>query len=261
LNLASRVPGKEEFRGLVDWFATMLEQSKVTVRLSTEAVPALLSGFDSVVIATGVRPRDAGIPTAPGAHVLTYGEVLSGRRDPGLRVAIVGAGGIGFDVAEYLVDEGRSTTLDLSEWLAEWGVSNETGPRGGLAEPRPHSPAREVTLLQRKPGKLGRNLGKTTGWIHRATLLARRVRMLGGVHYERIDPAGLHVSFGTERADPTLIEADSVVICAGQDSERALAESLFASGIEVHLIGGADRAVELDAKRAIDQGTRLGGQL
>ncbi|MCB2127639.1 MAG: NADPH-dependent 2,4-dienoyl-CoA reductase [Rhodobacteraceae bacterium] len=256
LNLAKQVPGKEEFHGLVNWFATMIAKSRVSLRLNVEATPELLAGFDEVVIATGVRPRDPGIEGQDGANVLTYIDVLRGAA-VGDRVAVVGAGGIGFDVAEFLTQKGESPTLHLDEWLAEWGVTDPAVARGGLASPRPEAPARMVTLLQRKPEKPGRKLGKTTGWIHRATLQAKGVVMVGGVNYERIDGEGLHVSSGSERADPRLIGADTIVLCTGQVSERSLADTLIATGATVHVIGGADLAAELDAKRAIDQGTRL----
>ncbi|MCT8330056.1 NADPH-dependent 2,4-dienoyl-CoA reductase [Albidovulum sediminis] len=261
LNLARRIPGKEEFDGLVEWFATMLAVRNVTLQLSVEADADLLSGFDVVVVATGVRPRDPGIPTLAGAQVHSYADVLSGRVTIGARAAIVGAGGIGFDVAEYLVERVPGPALSLDAWRAEWGVADPSDRRGGLADPHPEPPVRTVTLLQRKPGKPGRTLGKTTGWIHRATLAAKGVTMLGGVNYERIDASGLHVSFGPERERPTLIEVESVILCAGQESERGLAEALRARGMEPHVIGGAEIAAELDAKRAIDQGTRLGARL
>jgi len=177
----------------------------------------------------------------------------------GERVAIVGAGGIGFDVAEYLVHEGTSPSEDLAAWKAEWGVGDPEDQRGGLAPegPQPHAPARQVTLLQRKTTKLGKGLGKTTGWIHRAALKMKQVQMIGGVNYEAIDADGLHVSFGEARENPTLIAADTVVLCAGQVPEKALADALAKAGVTCHVIGGADVAAELDAKRAIDQGSRL----
>ncbi|MCW3780441.1 NADPH-dependent 2,4-dienoyl-CoA reductase [Defluviimonas salinarum] len=256
LNLAKMVPGKEEFHGLVAWFETMLGKSRIATRLGAEATPAMLDGFDEVVVATGVRPRDPGIAGQGGANTLSYIDVLSGA-PVGERVAVIGAGGIGFDVAEFLVEAGQSPAVDLREWMSEWGVTDPELVRGGLTKARPHPPARKVTLMQRKPGKPGRTLGKTTGWIHRATLLAKSVKMLGGVNYERIDAEGLHVTFGPDRHDPTLIEADTVVLCAGQESENRLADSLSRAGVTVHVIGGADVAAELDAKRAIDQGTRL----
>ncbi|MCU9848575.1 NADPH-dependent 2,4-dienoyl-CoA reductase [Defluviimonas sp. WL0024] len=256
LNLAKMVPGKEEFHGLVAWFETMLGKSRIATRLGAEATPAMLDGFDEVVVATGVRPRDPGIAGQGGTNTLSYIDVLSGA-PVGERVAVIGAGGIGFDVAEFLVEAGQSPAVDLREWMSEWGVTDPELVRGGLTKARPHPPARKVTLMQRKPGKPGRTLGKTTGWIHRATLLAKSVKMLGGVNYERIDAEGLHVTFGPDRHDPTLIEADTVVLCAGQESENRLADSLSRAGVTVHVIGGADVAAELDAKRAIDQGTRL----
>jgi 2,4-dienoyl-CoA reductase (NADPH2) len=256
LNLAKQVPGKEEFHGLVNWFATMIAKSRVSLRLNVDATPELLAGFDEVVVATGVRPRDPGIEGQHGGNVLSYIDVLRGAKVGG-RVAVVGAGGIGFDVAEFLTQKGASPTLHLEDWLAEWGVTDPAAARGGLAAPRPEAPARKVTLLQRKPEKPGRKLGKTTGWIHRATLQAKGVAMIGGVNYERIDSEGLHVSSGPERADPRVIGADTIVLCAGQISERSLADALIAAGVTVHVIGGADLAAELDAKRAIDQGTRL----
>ena len=193
LTLAREVPGKEEFRGLVGWFATMIERSGVELQLNTEATPAALAGFDEVIIATGVSARDPGIATDPGAQVLGYAEVLRGAQ-AGERVAIVGAGGIGFDVAEYLTQVGESATLHPAEWRREWGVGDPATSPGGLVEPAPQTPARTVTLLQRKPEKPGRKLGKTTGWIHRAQLAARGVKMLGGVNYERISPEGLHIA-------------------------------------------------------------------
>ena len=257
--MARRIPGKEEFYGLTDWFATMLERTGVEQRLGTEATPDLLAPFDEVIIATGVTPRDPGI-VVEGGQVVSYIDILTGRVTAGPRVAIVGAGGIGFDVAEFLtVDD--SPTLDLEEWKREWGVGDPAEAPGGLASPDPEPPTRKVTLLQRKAERPGRRLGKTTGWIHRAALHAKGVKMIGGVNYERVTPEGLHVSYGEARENPTLIEADTVVLCAGQLSERSLADQLIEAGRKPHVIGGADVAGELDAKRAIDQGTRLGAAL
>ncbi len=262
LNLAKQVPGKEEFHGLVDWFATMLTAPRITLRLGHEATADDVAGFDEVVIATGVTPRDPGIPVEPGAKVLSYIDVLTGA-PVGRRVAVVGAGGIGFDVAETLVHEGVSPTLDPGLWRAEWGVSAPWQDRGGLAPegPKPHRPAREVYLLQRKAEKPGRGLGKTTGWIHRASLAMKRVRMQGGVNYERITPEGLWISHGPDRAQPELLAVDAVVLCAGQEPERGLGTELDRRGIPHHRIGGADVATELDAKRAIDQAARLAVRL
>ncbi len=262
LNMAKQVPGKEEFWGLVDWYRTMLAGSDVDVRLETEATADALAGFDEIIIATGVMPRDAQIPGQDGPNTVSYRELLQGKVVAGDKVAVIGAGGIGFDVAEFLVTE-DSPTEDLDEWMEEWGVTDPAARRGGLAEagPQPETPARQVTLLQRKATKLGKGLGKTTGWIHRASLALRDVQMVGGVNYERIDAEGLHVSDGAARENPRVIKADTIVICAGQVSERNLAEALMTRGKSPHVIGGADVAAELDAKRAIDQGTRLAASL
>lgn len=263
LNMAKQVPGKEEFWGLVDWYRTMLETSGVTVKLNTEASADMLANFDEVIIATGVMPRDPGIPGQDAPHVLSYIDVLRGKAEVGKRVAIIGAGGIGFDVAETLVHEGTSPTVDLDAWKEEWGVGDPSETRGGLAPagPQPDAPAREVTLLQRKATKHGKGLGKTTGWIHRAALKMKNVKMIGGVNYERVEKGGLYVSFGEARENPQLIEADTIVLCAGQLPERSLADALEAKGVACHVIGGADVAAELDAKRAINQGTRLAAAL
>ena len=263
LNMAKQIPGKEEFWGLVDWYRTMLDVAGVTVKLGTEATAEMLEGFDEVIIATGVLPRDPGIPGEDGPNVVSYVDVLRGKADVGKRVAVIGAGGIGFDVSEYLAHEGTSPTEDLPLWMKEWGVADPSEVRGGLAPegPQPEPSAREITLLQRKKTKHGKGLGKTTGWIHRAALNMKDVNFVGGVNYERIDGEGLHVSFGEARENPTLIAADTVVLCAGQVSERSLADTLEAKGVTVHVIGGADVAAELDAKRAIDQGTRLAAGL
>jgi 2,4-dienoyl-CoA reductase (NADPH2) len=258
LNMAKQVPGKEEFWGLVDYYRAQVAAAGIDLRLGVVADVAALAGFDEVVIATGVAPRDTGIAGQDGPNVLSYIDVLRGKASVGKRVAIIGAGGIGFDVAEYLVTD-DSLTEDLQAWLTEWGVADPEVERGGVspAGPKPDAPVREVTLLQRKTQKLGKNLGKTTGWIHRAALQMKNVKMIGGVNYERIDAEGLHVSYGEARENPTLIAVDTVVMCAGQVPERSLADALIAAGRTCHVIGGADVAAELDAKRAIDQGTRL----
>ena len=263
LNMAKQVPGKEEFWGLVDWYRTMMATSGVDVRLNTEVNADDLADFDEVIIATGVVPRDVGIPGQNGANVLSYIDVLRGKAEVGKRVAIIGAGGIGFDVAETLVHEGVSPAVDLDAWKEEWGVGDPSETPGGLAlsGPTPDAPAREVTLLQRKATKHGKGLGKTTGWIHRAALKMKNVKMVGGVNYERIEEGGLYVSFGEARENPQLIEADTIVLCAGQLPERSLADALEAKGVPCHVIGGADVAAELDAKRAINQGTRLAASL
>ncbi|MEO9652217.1 MAG: NADPH-dependent 2,4-dienoyl-CoA reductase [Roseobacter sp.] len=263
LNMAKQIPGKEEFWGLVDWYTTMLTKTGVTVTLNTVVSARDLSGFDDVVIATGVAPRDPEIEGQDAPHVLNYIDVLRGKAKVGARVAIIGAGGIGFDVAEYLVHAGVSPTESLPDWMREWGVADPEIYRAGLAPngPQPHAPARQITLLQRKAEKPGKRLGKTTGWIHRAALNMKDVKMIGGVNYERISDEGLHISFGVARERPTLIPADTIVLCSGQQPERALAATLETSGQSCHIIGGADVASELDAKRAINQGTRLAAVL
>ena len=259
LNLARRIPGKEEFHGLVAWYETMVAARGIALRLGRAVGADDLQGFDEVIVATGTRPRDAAIPGQDGPNVLGYAAALGGA-PVGPRVAVVGAGGIGFDVADFLVSD-RSTTVDADAWRAEWGVSDPALHRGGLSPdgPRPPAPARQVTLMQRKPEAPGRRLGKTTGWIHRAGLKMRGVRMMPGLRYDRIDARGIHVTGPDGR--PALVEVDTIVLCAGQEPERALADALAARGIAAHVIGGADVAAELDAKRAIAQGTRLGADL
>lgn len=263
LNMAKQVPGKEEFWGLVEWYRTMVADTGIKTMLGKEVQAKDLTGFDEVIIATGVIPRNPDISGQDLPNVLDYIDVLRAKAPVGKRVAIVGAGGIGFDVAEFLVQQGTSPTENLPEWLAEWGVADPDAHRGGLAPegPQPEAPARAVTLLQRKAEKPGKRLGKTTGWIHRATLNMKGVKMIGGVNYESIEAGGIMVSYGEARENPTLIEVDTIVMCAGQLPERALADALEASGITCHVIGGADVAAELDAKRAIDQGTRLAASL
>jgi 2,4-dienoyl-CoA reductase (NADPH2) len=266
-NLARRVPGKEEFAETLRYFARRLQVTGVNLQLGTRAEAALLrqGGYDEIVLATGVVPRDPGIPGATeqraGGRLVGYADVLTGRVACGSRVAIVGAGGIGFDVAEFLVAGGHSTALDLAAWQREWGVTDPQLARSGLAAPEPLPPARQVYLLQRKAAPLGKGLGKTTGWIHRAALRMKRVEMIGGVNYERVDDRGLHISFGAEHAQPTVLEVDQVVLCAGQEPLCDLYQPLLEAGQRVHKIGGADVASELDARRAIDQGSRLAAQL
>jgi len=263
-NMARRIPGKEEFSETLRYFERRLQATGVTVHLSArvDAQSLVAQRFDHVILATGVTPRNPKIEGQDLPHVLSYVDLLLHSRPVGDRVVIVGAGGIGFDVAEFLVTPpGHSPTLDLKTWLAEWGVADPAEVRGGVVRPQPSPPARRVTLLQRKAGKLGKGLGKTTGWIHRAALQMKEVEMIGGVNYERITPAGLFVTYGEQRKDGQLIECDSIVLCAGQEPLRELQAPLQAAGIDVHLIGGALEAGELDAKRAIDQGTRLAATL
>lgn len=259
LNIAKKIPGKEEFYGLVDWYATMVAQSGVTLSLGREVVADDLMAFDEVIIATGVLPRDPEIKGQNGPNVLSYIDVIKNGAPVGKNVAIIGAGGIGFDVAEFLVHEGVSPTIDLEAWKREWGVGDPEETRGGLSPEgsAPEAPARNVVLLQRKAEKLGKRLGKTTGWIHRAALQMKNVKMIGGVNYEAVVPEGLQISYGEARERPEIITCDTIVLCAGQVPERSLADALIAKGKAAHVIGGADVASELDAKRAINQGTRL----
>ncbi len=263
LNMARQVPGKEEFDEMLRYFRRRIETTGVQLRLGTHVAAGDLAGFDEVIVATGVLPRDPKIKGQDHPSVLSYVDVLRGHRSVGQRVVIIGAGGIGFDVAEYLVHSGTSTTLDLPAWQAQWGVMDPALARGGLS-PAPMQvspPARQVTLLQRKAGKLGAGLGKTTGWIHRSSLKHKSVQMLGGVTYEAIGDQGLLISHGEKREEPTWLACDTVVLCAGQVPYRPLADELLAQGRTVHVIGGALEAGELDAKRAIDQAAQLAARI
>ncbi len=261
LNLARKIPGKEEFHGLVTWYQHMLDESKVTVRLGRAAGVQELAGFDVVVIATGVKPHLANIKGHERPQVVSYRAVLEERVPVGEHVAIVGAGGIGFDVAEFLTHDGGSPSEDIQLWRHHWGVSSPMEHRGGIHPdgPNPVQPARQVTLMQRSPERPGRKLGKTTGWILRSILKMKGVRMLGGVIYESIDELGLHIRLDGGVAH--LIKADTVVMCTGQEPERSLWIELTHAGENVHLIGGARETTGLDAKRAIDEGTRLAARL
>jgi 2,4-dienoyl-CoA reductase (NADPH2) len=260
-NMAKRIPGKEEFHETLRYFARRIESLGVRLALGQRVEAADLTGFDEVVIATGVKPRDPRIPGQEAAmargQVMSYVDVLLHRKPVGQRVAVIGAGGIGFDVSEFLVEEGHSPALDPAAWMKEWGVADPAMARGGVVEAAPAPPEREVFLLQRKSSGVGKGLGKTTGWVHRATLRMKRVQMIPGVNYERIDEGGLFITFGEKRENPRLLEVDTIVLCAGQEPMRELAAPLAALGMRHHLIGGADVAAELDAKRAIDQGSRL----
>ena len=262
--LAQRVPGKEEFAETLRYFRHRLEQTGVQLHLNCRVTAAELvtQQFDDVVLATGVTPRNPRIPGQECLGVLGYIDVLLGRQPVGQRVALIGAGGIGFDLAQFLVTPaGHSSTLDLPAWLAEWGVTDPSAVRGGIVAPDRPAAVRQVTLLQRSAGKPGQNLGKTTGWIHRAALKMKNVAMLSGVNYERISSSGsglnLFITFGNKRQNATVLELDNIVLCAGQEALRELLEPLRAAGVSTHLVGGADQASELDAKRAIEQGTRL----
>lgn len=256
LNLARRVPGKQEFDETLRYYRVQLDKHGVDVRLGTLVEASDLEDYDEVVIATGVTPRVPDIPGVGHPKVVGYVDVLNGNAEVGDRVAVIGAGGIGFDVSAFLTDGGGQETTE--EFLSRWGVDTDLATPGGLREPERPEPPRTLHLLQRRSGKVGAGLGKTTGWIHRLELRHRNVETVAGASYDRIDDEGLHLSVeGVKR----VLDVDTVVVCAGQEPRRDLAEELTAAGRSVHLIGGADEAAELDAKRAIDQGTRLAAAL
>ncbi|NII75349.1 2,4-dienoyl-CoA reductase (NADPH2) [Dyella sp. SG562] len=257
-NYAKRIPGKEEFHETLRYFRHRLADLGVSLRLRTRADVEALRGYDEVVIATGIAPRKVAFPGSDDARVLSYLDVLAHHRPVGQRVAIIGAGGIGFDVAEFLAEHAPSPTTDVLRWTREWGVDMRLDARGGLLAAAPEKPARQIWLMQRSEGRPGARLNKTTGWVHRATLKNKQVAMLGGVSYDRLDEAGLHITVGGK---PQLLPVDHVVVCAGQEPLRELADALLAAGVAAHVIGGADVAAELDAKRAIAQGTRLASTL
>ncbi|MFF6776983.1 FAD-dependent oxidoreductase [Streptomyces sp. NPDC012637] len=258
LNIAKQVPGKEEFEETLRYFRVQLAERGVEVRLDTLVTPADLDGYDEVVVATGVTPRTPEIEGVDHPSVVGYLDVLRDRVPVGERVAILGAGGIGFDVAEFLTDGGEGASQDPETYFRQWGVDTSYEARGGLRTPERPRPPRQVHLLQRKTTKVGAGLGKTTGWIHRTELKHRGVTMVAGASYERIDDEGLHI---TVDGEPQVVPVDTVVLCTGQEPRRGLYEELVAAGRAAHLIGGADVAAELDAKRAIDQGTRLAAAL
>ncbi|MGW6201891.1 oxidoreductase [Kribbella sp. NPDC055110] len=251
--IAQQIPGKEEFAETIRYYRRRLELTGVKLHLGRRAGAGDLAEFDEIVLATGVVPRVPAIPGIDHPKVLSYVEVVRERKPVGDTVAVIGAGGIGVDVSEFLT----TTSPDLAAWKAEWGVGDPTQLPGALAVPQPEPSLRKVYLLQRKAGKIGAGLGKTTGWVHRAALKNKQVEQLRGVNYERIDDDGLHVTFGPKREKARVLAVDTVVVCAGQEPVRELAEVLRATGRPVHLIGGADVAAELDAKRAIEQATRL----
>lgn len=258
LNVARQVPGKQEFDETLRYFRDRLTEYGVDVRLNTLVGAADLDGYDEVVAATGVVPRVPGIPGVDHPSVVGYLDVLRDRVPVGERVAILGAGGIGFDVAAYLTDPGDGASHDPDVYFRNWGVDTGHRAPGGLAAPARPATARTVHLLQRRTSKVGAGLGKTTGWIHRTELKHRGVTMVPGVRYDRIDDAGLHITLDD---GPVVLEVDTVVLCTGQEPRRDLYEELSAAGRGVHLIGGADVAAELDAKRAIKQGTELAAAL
>jgi 2,4-dienoyl-CoA reductase (NADPH2) len=257
-NLARKIPGKEEFDETLRYFGRMIELHNVDLRLNTRvsADALIAAGYDEVVVATGITPRSPKIDGIDHAKVVSYVDVITGKAVVGQKVAIMGAGGIGFDVAELITHAGVSAALDISIFAKEWGIDFENHPRGGVTgvEPVVASNGREVFLLQRKASTVGKGLGKTTGWAHRITLQRRGVHMLAGVEYVAIDDAGLHIRLD---GAPRLLEVDTVIICAGQEPARQLYDALLATGQSAHLIGGAFEASDLDAKRAIKQATEL----
>ncbi|WP_327134359.1 NADPH-dependent 2,4-dienoyl-CoA reductase [Streptomyces sp. NBC_01343] len=258
LDIARRIPGKEEFEETIRYFGTQLAARAIDVRLNTRADVETLQGYDEVVVATGVTPRTPDIEGVERANVVSYLDVLRDGAPVGERVAVVGAGGIGFDVAEFLTDSGEGASQDPETYFRHWGVDTSYAGPGGLTAPERPAPPRQVHLLQRKTTKVGKGLGTTTGWIHRAELKHRGVVSVAGATYDRIDDEGLHITVDGEQR---LVPADTVVLCTGQEPRRDLYEALLAAGARPHLIGGADVAAELDAKRAIRQGTELAATL
>ena len=257
-NLAKRIPGKEEFYETLRYYRRMMDLHHVTLRLGVRVDAAALQaeGFDEVVVATGITPRTPSIPGIGHAKVISYLDAILGRKPVGQRVAILGAGGIGFDVAELVSHQGTSAALDVDVFAREWGIDFKNHPRGGVTgvQPQVAKNARSVTLMQRKADALGKSLGRTTGWTHRLTLNRRGVQLVAGVDYRLIDDAGLHT---TVNGEPRLFAVDTVIVCAGQTPLRSLHDELVALGVTSHLVGGAFEAAELDAKRAIDQASRL----
>ncbi|MDO6515412.1 NADPH-dependent 2,4-dienoyl-CoA reductase [Neptuniibacter sp. 2_MG-2023] len=258
-NIAKRIPGKEEFYETLRYFSKQVELTGVELKLNTFVNAEMLEeqGFDEVVLATGISPRTPDIEGIEHRKVLNYLDVMSGA-EVGQKVAVIGAGGIGFDISEYLIHQGESTSLNIPAFMQEWGVDMTMDARGGVEKMTPvfEPAAREVYLLQRKKSKVGAQLGKTTGWIHRADLAKKGVNMLNNCEYLKIDDEGLHLLVNGE---PQTLAVDNVIVCAGQEPRRELVEQI--KNVAVHLIGGADVASELDAKRAIDQGTRLAADI
>ncbi|MFE1076963.1 FAD-dependent oxidoreductase [Nocardiopsis alba] len=258
LNMARRVPGKGEFDETLRYYRVQLDKHGVDVRLNTTVTEYDLGGYDEIVLATGVSPRTPDIPGIDHPSVVGYVDVLRGGAPVGEKVAIIGAGGIGFDVAEFLTDTGENAGEDPEAFFRQWGVDTDYRERGGLTGPSRVAPPRRVHLLQRRETKVGKDLGKTTGWIHRLELRHRGVEMVAGADYRRIDDEGLHL---TVNGEERVLDVDTIVVCAGQDPRRDLADRLITAGHTVRLIGGADVAAELDAKRAIKQGTELAAAL
>ncbi|MFD6894156.1 FAD-dependent oxidoreductase [Rhodococcus sp. NPDC060086] len=259
--IARLIPGKEEFAETLRYYTRQLELTGVDVRLNTRATVAdLTDGFDEVVVATGVTPRVPVIDGIDHPSVLTYAQAVRGGAPIGERVAVIGAGGIGVDVAEFLTHT-TSPAMNLAEWKREWGVTDAEDAPGALTAPQPSPSPREVYLLQRTAGRIGAKLGKTSGWVHRAALKHKGVHEFSGVGYERIDDDGLHISLGKDGSERRVLAVDTIIVCAGQESVRDLVDGLTVAGVVTHVIGGADVAAELDAKRAIEQGTRLADRI
>ena len=259
-NMAKKIPGKAEFNETLRYYNRQIELTSVKLELGKRVTADELSsgGFDDVVLATGVTPRQIDVQGVDHPKVLSYLDVLKNDVPVGKRVAIIGAGGIGFDVAEFLAHDHAPEANDVVAYFNEWGIDPEISSPGGLKKPTPPKPDRDITLCQRSNGKVGGKLGKTTGWIHRSSLKNKHVQMLNKCSYTLIDDAGLHL---TVDGESRVLEVDNVIICAGQVPNRDLQSTLQSRGVSVHLIGGADVAAELDAKRAIDQGTRLAASL
>ena len=258
-NYAKQIPGKEEFYETLRYFKYRIEDTGVNLKLGKEQTceGLLAEKYDDVVLATGVSPRQVDIPGVDLPHVLGYLDVLRDHKAVGKKVAVIGAGGIGFDVSEYLTTE-KSLTLDEPEWSERWGIDKSYSDRGGLKPQQPEQSTRQVWLLQRKESKVGKGLGKTSGWVHRNELKSKSVNMWNGVTYHRIVPEGIEIE---REGEKQLLEVDNVIICAGQVPQRSLHDALQSAGQTVHLIGGADVAAELDAKRAIRQGTELAAEI
>lgn len=253
-NIAKKIPGKEEFYETLRYYKNKITQTGVNLHLNkaVSAAELIASGYDDVVLAAGITPRTLGIPGAERANVLSYLEVIAQEKPVGDRVAIIGAGGIGFDVAEYLSHSGASPSLDIQSFNKEWGVDDTYQTRGACVYAQPSPSPRAITMLQRSDSKMGKGLGKTTGWIHRAALKMKNVKMVTGVEYQKIDDLGLY--FSIQGGEPQLIECDTVVVCAGQEPKRDLLDELESANVSTHLIGGSKLAGELDAKRAIKEG-------
>jgi len=267
-NVAKLIPGKEEFYETLRYYGVMLKKHNADVRLNTRvsAKELIAGGYDEVILATGVQPRMPDIDGIEHPSVISYLDALKSRKPVGKRVAVIGAGGIGFDVSEFITHQGASAALDTDEFMKEWGVDFSGQHRGGVkgVEAQLPEPARQVYLLQRKTSKIGKNLGKTTGWIHRTSLRHREVQMIPGVTYRKIDDQGLHITVTAKRAEQgedKLLPVDTIIICTGQDPMRELQAELEVANVSTHLIGGADVAAELDAKRAINQGCYLAAEL